>query len=105
MTDLLERGGYGDVIPITPLGKFFGSCITIIGVGMVALPAGIIASGFSDNLRQRRTSTTNYESLFAQLLNADVSAEDKSQLVRELAKNLHLSEATTAGLLEKAIRR
>jgi len=50
----LTTVGYGDVTPITPWGKFFGATITIVGVGMVALPAGILASAFSDELRRRR---------------------------------------------------
>lgn len=47
--------GYGDVVPITPMGKLFGGVVTIIGVGMVALPAGILASGFADQVHRRRT--------------------------------------------------
>ncbi|MCP4317573.1 MAG: ion transporter [Hyphomicrobiales bacterium] len=50
----LTTVGYGDVTPITPLGKLLGACITIVGIGMVALPAGILASGFADQLRRRR---------------------------------------------------
>ena len=50
----LTTVGYGDVTPITPLGKLFGASITIVGVGMVALPAGILASAFSEELRKRR---------------------------------------------------
>ena len=38
--------GYGDIYPITPLGKLFGICITFLGVGMVAIPTGIISAGF-----------------------------------------------------------
>jgi voltage-gated potassium channel len=48
--------GYGDVVPITPLGKVFGSILGFVGVAMVALPAGILASGFSDALNRRRNS-------------------------------------------------
>ena len=48
--------GYGDVVPVTPLGKLFGSILGFIGVGMVALPAGILASGFSNALHRRRDS-------------------------------------------------
>jgi len=50
----LTTVGYGDVVPITLLGKLFGASITIVGVGMVALPAGILASAFSDEMRKRR---------------------------------------------------
>ena len=38
--------GYGDIYPITPLGKAFGIMITFLGVGMVAIPTGIISAGF-----------------------------------------------------------
>ena len=40
--------GYGDIYPITALGKIFGILITFLGVGMVAIPTGIISAGFVD---------------------------------------------------------
>lgn len=40
--------GYGDIYPITPIGKLFGIFITFLGVGMVAIPIGIILAGFVD---------------------------------------------------------
>lgn len=53
-TVTLTTVGYGDVVPMTPLGKAFGVVITIAGVGMAALPAGILASGFSLEIQNRR---------------------------------------------------
>ena len=50
----LTTVGYGDVTPVTALGKFFGGTITVISMAMVALPAGILASSFSEQLRKRR---------------------------------------------------
>ena len=44
----LTTVGYGDVYPITTLGKILGSVISILGVGLFALPTGILASGFMD---------------------------------------------------------
>ena len=44
----LTTVGYGDIFPITSLGKFFGSISAIFGVGLFAIPAGLLASGFSD---------------------------------------------------------
>lgn len=38
--------GYGDIYPITTVGKVFGIFITFLGVGMVAIPTGIISAGF-----------------------------------------------------------
>lgn len=55
-TITLTTVGYGDVIPITAAGKVLGIFITILGVGMAALPAGIIASGFNREVHRRRES-------------------------------------------------
>ena len=48
----LTTVGYGDIFPITPLGKFFGSVSAIFGIGFFALPAGLLASGFSDEMEK-----------------------------------------------------
>jgi hypothetical protein len=44
----------GDVYPITPAGKFISGFIAILGVGMFALPAGIIASGFIEEIEKEK---------------------------------------------------
>jgi voltage-gated potassium channel len=48
----LTTVGYGDVVPVTVLGKFMGGIIALLGIGIFALPAGILASGFSNELQQ-----------------------------------------------------
>ncbi len=50
----LTTVGYGDVTPITPLGKVLGGMVALIGVGMFALPAGILAGGFGEALQRAR---------------------------------------------------
>ena len=50
----LTTVGYGDVTPVTPLGRFIGTLIMVLGIGMVALPAGMLASRFSEELHKRR---------------------------------------------------
>lgn len=50
----LTTVGYGDVFPVTPLGKLLGAFIAILGIGVFALPAGIIASGFESELSKRK---------------------------------------------------
>ncbi len=42
----LATVGYGDIYPITPWGKLIGSVVVILGIGLFALPAGILAMGF-----------------------------------------------------------
>lgn len=53
-TITLTTVGYGDVVPITFEGKALGMVITILGVGIAALPAGIIASGFNKERQNSR---------------------------------------------------
>lgn len=47
--------GYGDVVPITGTGKVISTFIMLIGVGLVALPAAMLAARFSEELRERKT--------------------------------------------------
>ena len=44
--------GYGDIYPITVLGRIFAAIVSILGVGLFALPAGFLASGFSEEIRK-----------------------------------------------------
>ena len=48
----LTTVGYGDMHPITPIGKFLGGIIALMGIGLFALPAGILAGGFSSELQK-----------------------------------------------------
>ena len=55
----LTTVGYGDVYPITVAGKILGIVIAIIGIGMVAVPTGIITAGFSEVLHNKKSKKTN----------------------------------------------
>lgn len=50
----LTSVGYGDVYPMTPLGKLFGGIISLLGLGLAALPSGLIASGFVQEFKEER---------------------------------------------------
>ncbi len=50
--------GYGDVYPVTVLGKILSGIIALLGIGIVALPTAIISSGFIE-LMQKRNQITN----------------------------------------------
>jgi len=52
----LTTVGYGDMYPITTLGRILTGVILLIGVALFALPAGIITSGFLDEMRNHRKS-------------------------------------------------
>ena len=50
----LTTVGYGDIFPVTSLGKILGSVSAIFGIGLFALPAGLLASGFSDEMQKEK---------------------------------------------------
>jgi voltage-gated potassium channel len=79
----LTTVGYGDVTPITPLGRLFGSMVEILGIGMFALPAGILSSGFAREIRQREM--LNIARLVHDVpLFSKLNAHDVAQISRRL---------------------
>jgi len=52
----LTTVGYGDMYPVTLLGKFFASIIAILGIGMFALPTGILGAGFLEAIQKSKGS-------------------------------------------------
>lgn len=49
----LTTVGYGDAVPVTTLGKIWSGLFMVFGLGMFALPIGIVSSGFIQELRRR----------------------------------------------------
>lgn len=54
----LSTLGYGDVVPVTGLGKVLGGGVAILGLCMFALPASILASGFTEEMRRQNFVST-----------------------------------------------
>lgn len=57
----LTTVGYGDIVPMTALGKFFAALTAITGIGIIALPTGILAGAFSDAIRKSRVQPKDEE--------------------------------------------
>lgn len=53
----LTTVGYGDVYPVTPLGKVLSGVIALLGIGLVALPTGILSSAFVDKMADQKEDT------------------------------------------------
>ncbi len=97
----LTTVGYGDVTPVTTLGKFFGGCITVIGVGMVALPAGILASGFGEHLQRRRET---YKELLDDVLEDGIVTEEEETELEMMREKLELSHEDAEQLFTIMVR-
>ena len=90
--------GYGDVTPVTPLGKLFGACVAVTGIGMAALPAGILASGLADQLRRKR-ETLAME--YRQALEDGIIDADEEKDLEEHRKNMGLSKVLAIEVLNE----
>jgi voltage-gated potassium channel len=53
----LTTVGYGDIYPVTVAGRLLAGVMALLGIGFIALPAGILASGFAEEIRKRHRNT------------------------------------------------
>ena len=79
--------GYGDVTPVTALGKVIAAFIVLVGVGLVALPAGMLAARFGDELRERKL---NLKAHIKHALADGFIDEDEYSSLEKLADQLEL---------------
>ena len=57
----LTTVGCGDIDPITAVGRFLGAAIAIMGIGMVAVPTGILSAGFVEVLEKKNQERNDTE--------------------------------------------
>lgn len=93
----LTTVGYGDVVPVTPMGRVFGGVITLLSMGMVAIPTGLLASSFSEQLRKRRML---FSDAVHECLHDDTLDDDQVEHLENLRCKLGLSKQEA----NKAIR-
>ena len=79
----LTTVGYGDVTPVTSIGKVLGAAVTILGIGMYALPAGILASGFMQELNRRQFMVT-----WSMVAKVPLFSRLKAERIAEIAAQL-----------------
>ncbi len=86
--------GYGDIYPVTPGGRFMGIVIAFLGVGMVAIPTGIISAGFVEQYSRLKRMGDYAEEEGIQFIEAMLSAGDpwcgRSVRSLELPKGLYI---------------
>jgi voltage-gated potassium channel len=94
--------GYGDMVPVTPLGRVVGGVIAIIGLGMVALPAGLLASGFSEQLHQRRQE---FEAAVSRTLARGAITPEEGDELKEIRGRLGLTDHQAAEIVRLLAQR
>ena len=95
----LASVGYGDISPVTPAGRAMTIVLALLGIGIFAIPAAILSSALSDQLRIEREKMMN--ELYHMLEDGVISPEEQ-ELIEAEAKRLHLSKSELDRLLEKA---
>lgn len=78
--------GYGDTFPVTALGRMFAGLTAIAGVGLVAMPTGILAAAFSDTVQRRRERVAREQAA------RDAKAARKTNRVSAAAKRVRERE-------------
>lgn len=98
----LASVGYGDLSPVTPMGRLMTVVLALVGIGIFALPAGLLASAFSDQLRMDRERLNRM--VDEALSDGALSDEEMAAIVSE-AKRLHLADADVEFLIKNSMRR
>lgn len=89
----LTTVGYGDMVPVTLLGRTIAASTMLIGIAMVAIPAGIIASGFIDEMRNEAILST-WKSVRSFPLFKELDAEKISEIASVLKSQVIPSGVT-----------
>ncbi len=93
--------GFGDVVPVTPFGKVIGGIIAVIGIGMVALPAGLLAAAFSEQLHEReRLFEVEVEE---KLVDGKISKQDRI-LLEDARRRLGLRTGEAEAIMYEVLR-
>lgn len=95
----LASVGYGDISPITPMGRALTVVLALVGIGIFAIPAGLLASAFTDQLRIDRDAFKNR--LLAAYEDGILSDAEREMVVAE-SERLHLSHEEVKRLTDEA---
>ena len=83
----LSTVGYGDLYPITPIGQFMAIVITFLGIGVVAIPTGIISAGFVEQYNKMKD--TGIESDISTIL-IEIDSAWLGKTVQEVEETFHV---------------
>jgi hypothetical protein len=94
----LASVGYGDISPVTPVGRLMTMIMALVGIGIFAVPAAILSTAFNDQLHKDRELMHNELYKF---MEDGVLDESERAIIYEEAKRLHISEEEVDLLIER----
>lgn len=97
--ETLTTVGYGDLVPVTPLGKFIGGVVSIVGVAAVALFTSLITVSFLDQLRLRRAVLRR---ALADRPSDRVLTGAERMTIEDIGGRLGLPQSETAEIIDRA---
>jgi len=97
----LTTVGYGDVTPISVAGRMFGGFIMVLGIGMFALPAGILATAFGNEI-SKREFVVNWDMVASLPLFSELNALRISEIVALLEMKVMPPRSTIVAKGDKA---
>ena len=95
----LASVGYGDISPITPMGRALTVVLALLGIGIFAIPAGLLASAFTDQLRIDREAFKH--KLLMALEDGKLNPKERASIAEE-TERLHLSDDDVRRLTQEA---
>lgn len=95
----LASVGYGDISPITPMGRALTVVLALVGIGIFAIPAGLLASAFTDQLRIDRDAFK--QRLMLAFEDGMLNGAERELIIAE-AERLHLSHEEVTRLTHEA---
>lgn len=95
----LASVGYGDISPITPMGRALTVVLALLGIGIFAIPAGLLASAFTDQLRIDRDA---FKHRLMMAFEDGLLDDAERELIVAEAERLHLSHEEVKRLTAEA---
>jgi voltage-gated potassium channel len=92
----LTTVGYGDIVPMTVAGKFIATLTALMGVCVVALLTGIVATGFTNQVAMRRNQL---EAEITSALSDGEISSDEQKAIEDLRQRLNISEEDALAII------
>ena len=93
--------GYGDIYPVTALGRFFALVTTLLGVGAVAIPTGIISAGFVEQYTNLQAAGNARSSHLSNMVTITANVDSASEFLDRKVKEIE----EKSGIIVSAVLR